>query len=95
MKNFFSALIRLTTLAAGLKLIGWILVLSVFDLEGFLITTPAIILLLIYLTYKFYYLQTEENNKMIRSVALVALSSIISFVLILLVAMSMMAGYHG
>lgn len=95
MKNFSSALIRLTTLAAGLKLIGWILVLSVFDLEGFLITTPAIILLLIYLTYKFYYLQTEENNKVIRSIALVALSSIISFVLIFLVAMSMMAGYHG
>lgn len=85
----------LTAIAIGLKFIGWILVLYVLELGGFLITTPAIILLLIYLTYKFYYLQTEENNKMIRSVALVALSSIISFVLILRVAMSMMKGYHG
>lgn len=94
MKNFFSTLLLLTAIATGLKFVGWFLVLYVLDFEGFLITTPAIILLLIFLTYKFYYQQTEDNNKGIRSVVLVALSSIISFV-IFHVAMSNIQGFHG
>ena len=96
MNSFKGTLKIMTIVAIILKLIAYRLVLIWSDFEGFLITTPAILGLLCFMAFK-YYNKTEEENKRTKSVLLVLLSSVISFLVVFVFAMMQLSnsGFHG
>lgn len=83
MKNFKTALLYLTLIAIVLNVIA-LHVFSMLDFEYAFLLISAVIAILYFLIYKFYYKRTEESDPLLNSIELLIITWIISFVTILL-----------
>lgn len=84
MKKFKTALFYFTLIAICLNLIA-LHVYSMLDFEYAFLLISAVIAILYFLIYKFYYKRTEESDPFFSSLKLFIISWIISFVTIILV----------
>ncbi len=84
MKNFKIALLCFTFIALILKVIA-LYVFYRLDFEYAFLLISAVIAILCFLIYKFYYKHTEEPDPLFSSLKLFVISWIISFVTIILV----------
>lgn len=95
MESFGKSLVIMSLVAIILKFIAWILILTELkDVAGFIITTPPILIILGVMA-NIYYNRTQDENKMIKSILLVVISSAISFFIVLCIALYTLRGYHG
>lgn len=83
MKNFKTALLYFTLIAIVLNVIA-LHVFSILDFEYAFLLISAVIAILYFLIYKFYYKRTEESDPLLNSIELLIITWIISFVTILL-----------
>jgi len=83
MKNFKTALLYFTLIAIVLNVIA-LHVFSMLDFEYAFLLISAVIAILYFLIYKFYYKRTEESDPLLNSIELLIITWIISFVTILL-----------
>lgn len=84
MKNFKTALLYFTLIAIVLNVIA-LDVFSMLDFEYAFLLISAVLAILYFLIYKFYYKRTEEPDPLFYSLELLITTWIISFVTILLV----------
>ena len=83
MKNFKTALLYFTLIAIILNVIA-LHIYSMLDFEYAFLLISAILAILYFLIYKFYYKRTEESDPLLNSIELLIITWIISFVTILL-----------
>ena len=83
MKNFKTALLYFTLIAIVLNVIA-LHIYSMLDFEYAFLLISAVIAILYFLIYKFYYKRTEESDPLLNSIELLIITWIISFVTILL-----------
>lgn len=83
MKNFKTALLYFTLIAIVLNVIA-LHVFSMLDFEYAFLLISAVLAILYFLIYKFYYKRTEESDPLLNSIELLIITWIISFVTILL-----------
>ena len=83
MKNFWTALLYFTLIAIVLNVIA-LHVYSMLDFEYAFLLISAVLAILYFLIYKFYYKRTEESDPLLNSIELLITTWIISFVTILL-----------
>lgn len=83
MKNFKTALLYFTLMAIILNVIA-LHIFSMLDFEYAFLLISAVIAILYFLIYKFYYKRTEESDPLLNSIELLIITWIISFVTILL-----------
>ena len=84
MKKFKTALLYFTLMAIILNVIA-LHVYSMLDFEYAFLLISAVLAILYFLIYKFYYKRTEEPDPLLNSLELLIITWIISFVTILLV----------
>lgn len=84
MKKFKTALFYFTLIALTLNIIA-LHVFSMLDFEYAFLLISAVIAILYFLIYKFYYKHTEESDPLLNSLGLLIIAWIISFVTIILV----------
>lgn len=83
MKNFKTALLYLTLIAIVLNVIA-LHIYSMLDFEYAFLLISAVLAILYFLIYKFYYKRTEESDPLLNSIELLIITWIISFMTILL-----------
>lgn len=83
MKNFKTALLYFTLIAIVLNVIA-LHIYSMLDFEYAFLLISAVIAILYFLIYKFYYKRTEESDPLLNSIELLIITWIISFMTILL-----------
>lgn len=85
MHSFSSQLFILTAIGTFLKFVALFTIVPYTDLEGYLLITPLILLILSVLAYKFaYHPDTKEikSSRCIHCILLVVLASVISFAIV-------------
>ncbi len=83
MKKFKTAIFYFTFIALTLNIIA-LHVFSMLDFEYAFLLISAVLAILYFLIYKFYYKRTEESDPLLNSIELLIITWIISFVTILL-----------
>lgn len=83
MKNFKTALLYFTLIAIVLNVIA-LHIYSMLDFEYAFLLISAVLAILYFLIYKFYYKRTEESDPLLNSIELLIITWIISFMTILL-----------